>query len=433
MTDFTGNANLNARRRLSVIIAACTLAMSSATNAAPAEEWLGGWAHSATAYTIVPDVTQPDGTTRPGRASYTPLDSYNNVTVREVLRLSVAARRVRIRFTNEFGGKALRIGAAHIALAGDNGAVVSGTDHRITFAGQASVEIPQGAPMLSDPIDWDLRVFATLSVSVYYPEPTVPPAHTLYTLNAWQAAGPGDQTGAATLPGAAPARSGVHISEIDVVPARPGQALVTFGDSITEGVASTVGGFRGWPDRLAERLQSAPATRGWSVVNAGIGSNRLLHDTPSTNALSRFDRDVLSVPGVKAVIVLLGVNDIQYSHRNPAEAVQPSQVIAAFRQLIIRAHARGVKIYGATITAFEGSGDYTVGGEADRQAMNAFIRSGAFDGVVDFDAVTRDPSRPTHLLASIESSGHLHPSNEGYAAMADSIDLSLFGANKAGK
>jgi lysophospholipase L1-like esterase len=206
--------------------------------------------------------------------------------------------------------------------------------------------------------------------------------------------------------------------------------LVTFGDSITEGVASTTGAFRGWSDRLAERLQADDATKGWSVVNAGIGSNRLLHDTPSTNALSRFDRDVLSIPGVKAVIVLLGINDIQYSHRYPAEAVGAPEEIAAFQQLIDRAHAAGIRIYGATITPFGDTPDYTPGGEADRQAMNSFIRSGAFDGVVDFDAAVRDPANPTRLRSDYASNGNLHPNDAGYAAMGDSINLSLFGANK---
>ena len=185
--------------------------------------------------------------------------------------------------------------------------------------------------------------------------------------------------------------------------------VVTFGNSITEGVVSTPGAFRSWPDRLAERLSANAATRDWTVVNAGIGSNRLLHDTPSTNALSRFDRDVLSVPGVKAVIVLLGINDIQYSHRNAAEAVRAPEEIAAFRQLIDRAHAAGLKIYGATITPFEGSPDYTPEGEADRQAMNGFIRSGAFDGVVDFDAALRDPAHPTHLRAESKATATCIP------------------------
>jgi lysophospholipase L1-like esterase len=312
----------------------------------------------------------------------------------------------------------------HIALAGDGDATLPGSDHVVTFAGRNSAEVPAGSPLLSDPIAWPLPAFARLAISLYYPEGTLPPAHTLFALNAWQS--PGDQTSALALASPAPARSGLHLSEIDIVPARPGGTLVTFGDSITEGVASSVGAFRGWPDRLAERLQADAALRGWSVVNAGMGSNRLLHDTPSTNALSRFDRDVLSVPGVKAAIVLLGINDIQYTHRNALEAVRAAEEIAALRQLIDRAHAAGIRIYGATITPFEGSPDHTPEGEADRQAVNAFIRSGAFDGVVDFDAVLRDPAQPARLRASVDSNGHLHPNDEGYALMGDSVPLSLF-------
>jgi lysophospholipase L1-like esterase len=384
--------------------------------------WQGTWGHPPTAYNDQPPLTRPGGGT--ARPVYAPLPPYKDTTVREVVRIDGAARTLRLRLTNEFGTESLHIGAVHIAEAAENGAIVPGTDHAVTFAGQSSVEIPAGAPLLSDPLVWSLPAFARLSVSVYYPAETVPPAHTLFTLDAWQTTG--EHTAEAALPSPAAARSGIHLSEIDIIPPGPGRTLVTFGDSITEGVVSTPGAFRSWPDRLAERLQASAATRDWTVVNAGIGSNRLLHDTPSTNALSRFDRDVLSVPGVKAVIVLLGINDIQYSHRNAAEAVHAPQEIAAFRQLIDRAHAAGLKIYGATVTPFEGSPDYTPEGEADRQAMNAFIRSGAFDGVVDFDVALRDPSRPTHLKTDLESSGHLHPNDAGYRIMGDSIDLALF-------
>jgi lysophospholipase L1-like esterase len=219
-------------------------------------------------------------------------------------------------------------------------------------------------------------------------------------------------TAAPALPDPAPARSGIHLSEIDILAARPGATLVTFGDSVTEGVASTPGKFRGWPDRLAERLQASEATRGWSIFNAGMGSNRLLHDTPSTNALSRFDRDVLSVPGVRAVMILLGINDIQYSHRYAAEAVRAPEEIAALQQLIDRAHAAGLRAFGGTITPFEGSSDYTPEGEADRQAINSFIRSGAFDGVADFDAALRDPAAPSRLRPETEGGGHLHPNEK---------------------
>jgi|SRR6185312_8458196 len=384
--------------------------------------WQGAWGHPPTAYNELPPTTRADG--RPVTPLYAPLPPYRDMTVRQVVRLSAPARAFRLRFTNEFGGKSLFIGSAHVALAGEDGAILPGTDHVITFAGKNSVEVPKGAPLLGDTLTWSLPAFARLAISMHYPSETVPPAHTLFTLNAWQA--PGDHTTDTTLPAATPARTGLHVSQIDIVPERAGRTLVTFGDSITEGVVSTPGAFRSYADRLAERLQANAATRGWTVVNAGIGSNRLLHDTPSTNALSRFDRDVLSVPGVKAVIVLLGINDIQYTHRYPDQAVRAEQEIAALRQLIERAHAAGVKIFGATVMAFEGSPDYTADGEADRQAINAFIRSGAFDGVVDFDAATRDPARPSHLRADLESDGHLHPNDAGYRVMGDSVDLSLF-------
>jgi lysophospholipase L1-like esterase len=390
--------------------------------------WLGAFGHVPTAYNQSPPVTTTgrDGNPRTVPAGYAPLPPYQTeATVREVVRLSAAARSVRIRFSNEFGSKELRIGEAHIALASENGEIVPGSDHVLVFAGRPNAVIPAGAPLLSDPIDWSVPALSKLAVTVFYPDETVPPAHTLYALNAWAA--PGNQAGAQTMADAIAARSGNHLSEVDVVPQGGSHTVVCLGDSITEGVASTVGAFRGWPDRLADRLQANPATRGWSVVNAGIGSNRLLHDTPSTSALSRFDRDVLAVPGVAKIIMLLGINDIQYSRRNPAEAVSADEIIAAMGQLVARAHARGVKVIGGTITAFEGSSSYSSEGEAARTKVNMWIRSsGVFDGVVDFDLATRDPRHPSQLLGAADSGGHLHPNDAGYAMMGDAIDLKLF-------
>ena len=390
------------------------------------EAWLGAWAHAPTAYNVTPptSVTR-DGVTRLAPPGYAPLPPYNDQTVREVTRIAAGAIRIRVRLSNEFGDKPLLIGAAHIALADENGAIVVGSDHVLTFAGRTSVTIPTGSPMLSDALNWALPAFSKLSVSVFYPNETVPPAHTLYALDAYAAQG--DVTGATTLPDAQRARSGNHVSEIDIVPATAKRTVVAFGDSITEGVVSTPGAFHSWPDRLAERLQANPATRGWSVVNAGVGSNRLLHDTPSTSALSRFDRDVLSVPGTAMAIVLIGINDIQYTHRYPNEAVNADQIIAALQQLIIRAHGHGIRILGGTVTAFEGSPDYTDAGEATRQAVNKWIRSsGPFDGTIDFDAATRDPQHPAHLAELLESGGHLHPSDAGYTVMGDAVDLGYF-------
>jgi hypothetical protein len=281
--------------------------------------WQAAWGHPATVHNETPPALSADQSRRIPPV-YAALPPYRDVTVRQLVRLSADARAIRLRFSNELGKSALVLGAVHVGLADEEGRILSGTDHLVTFNGKAGAILPPGAPLLADPITWALPAFARLAISVHYPEETLPPAHTIFALSAWQAAG--DLTAAPALPAPAPARSGIHLSEIDILPARPGATLVTFGDSITEGVASTPGKFRGWPDRLAERLQANAATRGWSIFNAGMGSNRLLHDTPSTNALSRFDRDVLAVPGAKAVMVLLGINDIQYSHRYPAQAVR---------------------------------------------------------------------------------------------------------------
>ena len=404
------------------------LAVWSGTGAGAQVSWLGAFGHAPTAYNLLPPVTVTgrDGTIRTAPPNYAPLPPYPaQSTVREVVRLSAAAASIRIRFSNEFSGKALRIGEAHIALAAANGAIVPGSDHLLTFAGQSDAIIPPGAPLLSDPVSWTVPALATLAVSIFYPEETVPPAHILFTLDAWSA--PGNQSGAQTLANGKAARSGHHLSEVDIVPQTPGHTIVCFGDSITEGVASTAGAFRGWADRLAERLQANPATRGWSVVNAGVGSNRLLHDTPSVNALARFDRDVLAVPGIAKAIILLGINDIQYSHRFPSEAVSADDMIAALGQLVSRAHARGVQVIGGTITAFAGSGDFTRQGEAARTKVNEWIRnSGTFDGVIDFDRVTRDPDHPDQLLGAADSGGHLHPGDTGYTMMGEAIDLALF-------
>ncbi len=410
-------------------IAVAVLAAWSGSMAQAAQSgWLGAFGHVPTAYDLSPPatVTGRDGNVRTVTPNFAPAPAYPaNSTVREIVRLNAAATSIRIRFSNEFSGKALRIGEAHIALAGADGAIIPGSDRLLTFSGQRGAAVPPGAPLLSDPLSWTLPGLTKLAVTVFYPEETVPPAHILFTLQAWAA--PGNQAEALSLTNAAQARGGNHLSEIDIVPQTPGHTVVCFGDSITEGVGSTNGAFRGWPERLAERLQADPATRGWSVVNAGIGSNRLLHDTPSVNALARFDRDVLAVPGVEKVIVLMGINDIQYSHRFPSQAVTADEMIAALGQLVSRAHARGVRIIGGTITPFGGSGDYTAEGEAARTKVNEWIRtSGAFDGVIDFDLVTRDPLHPDQLSSALDSGGRLHPNDAGYALMGDAIDLRLF-------
>jgi lysophospholipase L1-like esterase len=410
-------------RRLPLLLLAL-LGNALAAAATPAREgWVGAWGFAPTSFTPTPAVTAAG----PNRGPAPPPDLHD-VTVRQVVRIAAAADRIRIRFSNEFSEQAMRVGAAHVALLGEDGAIVPGTDHALGFSGQPAITIPANAPMLSDPVDWKLPALSRLAVSVYLPEDTVPPAHRLmeYVSSA------GNFADALQMPGASLVRSGAPVTEVEIVSPTATRVVVTLGDSITEGVGSTPNAFKGWPDRLAERLSEQPATRGWSLVNAGIGSNRLLHNNPGTGALARFDRDVLGVPGVAMVLLLEGINDIGYSQTTPAEAVTSEQIIEAYRQLIARAHAHRVSIIAATITPFEGSHYYDLHGEQLRQEVNRWIRTGgAFDGVVDFDAVLRDPTHPTQVLSTLHRGDHLHPNDAGYTAMGDAVDLKFFRSTAA--
>jgi len=345
-----------------------------------------------------------------------------NVTVRQIARLSAPAGQLRIRLSNEFGLTPMTLGAVHIAQVAEGGGTVPGSDHVVTFSGQGAVRIPAGAPLLSDPIQWRLPSLTRLAVSIFLPEETIPPAHRVSEYVSES----GNFTGAQQMPGAALVRSGALVTGIEIVSDSAAHVVVTFGDSITEGFGSTANEFRGWSDRLAERLLRGPTTRRWSVVNAGINSNRLLHSNPGADALARFDRDVLSVPGVATVIVLEGINDIGYSHTIPTETVTANEIIDAYAQVIARAHEHGIAVIGGTITPFEDSHYFVPQGELVRQSVNLWIRtSGAFDGVVDFDAALRDSAHPARIAPSLERGDHLHPNDEGYAAMAAAIDLTL--------
>jgi lysophospholipase L1-like esterase len=389
------------------------LATTSPQAAVQPDAWVGAWGFAATSF--IPTKAPTTGVAAPA--------DFDNVTVRQIVRIVQPASRVRIRLSNEFGDAPLHIGAAHIALAGDDGSTIPGSDHVLEFLGQPGAWLPAGAPLLSDAVDWKIPRMSRLAISLYLPERTTPPAHRLFEY----ISAPGEFTAAQTLPGATLARSGALVSEVDIVSPSARRVLVTLGDSITEGFGSTANQFRGWSDRLAERLADCRATREWSVVNAGINSNRLLHNGPGTGALARFDRDALSVPGVTAIILLEGINDIGYSNTVPSEAVDAREIIAAYKQLIERAHASGIAVIGATIMPFEGSHYYVPAGEQARQTVNAWIRTGgAFDGVIDFDAAMRDPAHPTEVLADLQRGDHLHPNDAGYAAMANAIDLRIF-------
>jgi lysophospholipase L1-like esterase len=354
--------------------------------------------------------------------------SFTNQTVREIVRISVGGERFRLRLTNEFGAQPLLIGAAHVAISAGGAAIKPGTDRVLTFSGHSSITVPPGAPVLSDPVDLKAADLASLAISIYLPQTTGPAT--------WHLEGKqtayivlGNATGASDLgAGATMSTARFFLSGVEAGSFERKSAIVTFGDSITDGTRSTVDTNHRWPDRLAERLAGS-GDDDTGVVNEGISGNRILHDNAGPNALSRFDRDVSATPGVRFMTVLLGINDIGFGGFIPAEAVTADDIIGGYRQLIARAHSRGIRIYGATLTPFDnvGSPYFSAAHEVERQAVNAWIRtSGEFDAVIDFDKVVRDPNNPSKMLPAFDSGDHLHPSDAGYKAMADSINLKLF-------
>jgi lysophospholipase L1-like esterase len=355
--------------------------------------------------------------------------SLSGQTVREIVRTSVGGRQVRVQLSNRYGTTPLTIGAVRIALAGPAGTTIVSSDRALTFNGHASVIVPPGAPVLSDPVDFPVRALTNLAVSTYFPAETpVTTFHwgaqqTAYTV-AGNATGQVRFTPQHTLTGR------VFLGSV-LVDARPdAHTVIAFGDSITDGNGSTPDANRRWPDALAQRL----AGRGVAVINAGISGARLLRGKMGVNALARFEQDVLGQPGKKTVIVMLGINDIGWpgSPFAPKEpAVQAEDVIAGYQQLIALARLHQVRILGTTLPPFEGAlggtpfeGHFSRAKEEVRKAVNRWIRAaGAFDAVIDADAVLRDPARPQRLLPEYDSGDHLHPGDTGYEKLAASIDL----------
>ena len=358
---------------------------------------------------------------------------FTNQTVRLIVHTSLGGNEVRVRLSNAFGTESLAIGAAHVALRSMNAGIVSGTDRALAFSGSNSVTIPPGALVVSDSVKLEVPALSDLAVSVYLPGPTGQATWHAAAFSTNYISKAGDFTGAADLPVDHTVTSWFYLTDVEVKSSKDALAIVTFGDSITDGTRSTPDTNHRWPNLLAERLAEHHIRL--SVVDEGIAGNRVLHDLVGPNALARFDRDVLGQPGVGYVTVLLGINDIGDIGRLPAVAqpgrgpqpVSADEIIAGHRQMITRAHEHGLKIVGCTLTPFEGAAYFTLEGETKRQAVNKFIRTGgAYDAVIDFDAVVRDPAHPARFLAMYDSGDHLHPNDAGYKAMADAIDLSLF-------
>ncbi|WP_093666837.1 SGNH/GDSL hydrolase family protein [Sphingomonas gellani] len=353
-----------------------------------------------------------------------------NATLRQVVRLSVGGTRLRVRVSNAFGREALRIAGAHVARSADKATarIVPGTDTVVTFSGARGVTIPPGADFLSDPVTLSAPALSSIAVTMAFDAPpagqTGHPGSraTSYLLH-------GDHLSDADLPGAKPVEHWYQLTGVEVETGAAPATVVALGNSITDGRGATTNGDDRWPDVLAGRLHAAK--RDVSVVNMGIGGNHLLTDGLGPNVLARLDRDVFARPGVRTLVVFEGVNDL--GMLSLAEVRTPEQhqqlvaaMIAAYRQIADRAHAQGVRVIGCTVTPYVGSDYYhpDAASEADRQAVNRWIRTGgAFDHVVDLDAVTRDPAHPDRLLPRYDSGDHLHPSAAGYAAIGAAFPL----------
>ncbi|MGH8229891.1 MAG: SGNH/GDSL hydrolase family protein [Steroidobacteraceae bacterium] len=395
-------------------------------------------AHGATLHWIASWGASP-APPRTAMGPLPPTPGFDDVTIRQIVRISAGGKYVRVRFTNEYGSKPLVIGAASIARASASGKVQPGTRHVLTFGGKRNAVIPAGAPLLSDPVDLPVKALSSLAIILYLPRDTGPCTCHPTAMQIGYVSPRGNFTGK-LFKAARTITSRAFLSEVDVKVTGPARAIVAFGDSITDGYGSTADTNRRWPDRLAERLVSRGGRTTLSVVNEGISGNRVLADGAGQSALARFDRDVLAVPGAAYVIVFEGINDIGFSyghftgplakalkHLTAGPKVTAQALIAGYRQLIARAHLHGLKIYGATITPYEGSATYTAQGNAVRDAVNRWIRtSGAFDGVLDFDAVLRDPGDPNRIAPALQAGDHIHGNDAGYAALAKSIDLVPF-------
>ena len=387
--------------------------------------WVGSWAASQ-------QIPEPQNAL--------PADDLRDATLRQIVHLSIGGDQLRLHVSNAFGTAPLHLTSVHIAkpLSTSAAKIDTATDLALTFSGKSDITIPAGAEYISDPATYTLPALSDLAISIHFDSaPAQQTGHpgsraTSYVIH-------GDRVSAADLPDAKQVEHWYQIAGIDVAAPAGAFSIVTFGDSITDGHGATTNGNDRWPDDLVRILQGTPALRSIGVLNHGIGGNRLLTDGTGPNALARFDRDVLAQAGVRYVILLEGVNDIGMFGRagesSPAEHTAFVQrVIGAYEQMILRAHAHGIQIFGCTILPYTGSTFYHPGpaSEADRLKLNEWIRTpGHFDAVIDFDRATRDPEHPERMLPSDDSGDHLHPSPAGYSAMAHAIPLSLLGAGAA--
>ncbi|MEJ8856769.1 SGNH/GDSL hydrolase family protein [Variovorax robiniae] len=405
-----GRPGLPRRALLAAATSTCLLGISPTWAAWSDESWVATWAAG-------PHAGNDFGTAITQFGAQT--------TLRQVVRVSSGGSAVRVRFSNEFGTQPLVIGSAHVGLRSSGAGIVPASDRVLTFGGANSVTIPPGAPALSDPVALTVPAQADLAVSLYLPNATQGATRHFIALQTNYLSQFGDYTGMPVPPVMSTVQAWFFLSAVNVLAGTGASTVAVLGDSITDGFGSTADTNRRWTNRLAERLQAAGMPV--AVANAGISANRVLRNVTAPSATARFDGDVLAQSGLKYVIVLEGINDIGLGALASAEPVTASQLIAGYRQLIARAHQKGVRIFGATLPPFEGAGYYSAEGEGKRQAVNNWIRTGGeYDGVIDFDQAIRDPNRPSRMRTQYDSGDRLHPNDAGYRAMGDAISLQLF-------
>ena len=381
--------------------------------------WISTW---GTAQQLaIPARAVPSGVTYPQKVA--------DQTVRMVARATVGGKAVRVALSNSFGYSPVRIDAAQIARLAEASAIRPGSNRSLTFGGNASVLLMPGAQIYSDPVEYEVTAQADLVVSLYLASDSGPTtAHPIGLRSAWLA--PGNQVAAPQLQDASQFKSYLWLAGIEVLADPKAATIVAFGDSITDGYSTTPDADMPWPSILARRLAAQRNQPPRAVINMGISGNRVLREGAGSSALARFDRDVLSRPGVRWVLLLEAINDISYTSIAGLPATEKTtadELIAGYRMLIARAHMHGISIIGCTLTPFEGVPTFAESGEVMRQTVNKWIReSGEFDAVVDFDAAVRDPAAPRRMLAQYDSRDHIHPNDVGNKAMADAIDLKLF-------
>jgi lysophospholipase L1-like esterase len=403
------------------LLLAATLATSvSAKSKEENSHWIATWATS-------PSTASAEARMRSMRLEF------NEQTLREIVHISLGGERFRVRLSNVFGTKELAIGGAHLGLRAGGSKIAPGSDRALTFSGRPAVKIPAGAQVLSDPVDLKAAASADLAVSIYLPGGPAIASTVHYSAMQTSYIGPGDLTGAAELPETPNLGQWPYLVGVDVMAPKEAFTIVTLGDSITDGARSANDANRRWMNILANRLLADPKKAHIAVVNAGIGGNRILHDGAGSpgpqygpSALARMERDALSQPGVKYIIMLEGVNDIGHPGGGApmSEDVTAEDMIAGLKQVIERAHEKGIKVIGGTIMPFTTAGSPK---DVKRLAVNEWIRTGkGFDGIVDFDQLVRDPKNPSSFLKVYDSGDHLHPNDAGHKAMGEAVDLKLF-------